>query len=96
MLKNIGSFALYRGVIIASLSSLANTPCSNDKLTRFVRGTEIDSFINLIFLDDIPSRPGAPSLRQLITFFISNSFVGFKNSEGSMLSGKNCLCERLF
>ena len=67
-----------------------------DKLTRFVRGTEINSFINLIFLDDIPSRPGAPSLRQLITFFISNSFVGFNNSVGSMLSGKNCICERLF
>ena len=39
--------------------------------------------------------PGAPSLRQLIICFISVSFVGFKNSEGFMLSDKNCLCETL-
>ena len=38
MLKNKGSFALYKGVIIASLSSFGHTPCSNDKLTIFVRG----------------------------------------------------------
>ena len=43
----------------------------------------------------INARPGAPSLRQLITSFISVSFVGFKNREGFMLSDKNCLCETL-
>ena len=81
---------MYKGVIIASLSSFGNTPCSNDKLTIFVRGHEMESFIHLTFLDDKPSRPGDPSLRQLITCFISVSFVRFKNSEGFMLPDKNC------
>ena len=80
-MKNIGSLALYIRVIIASLSSSGNTPCSKHRFAILVSGYVIDSDTHLMCLGMIPSLPDAPSLSWPMISFISVWFVGSKKRD---------------
>ena len=87
----MGSLALYKGIILAFLSSSGNMPCIRDRLVTYDKGCTRVSITGLISLNKTSSCPGALFFSLPIIFFISSACVGSKKILCSFAGGKNVL-----